>query len=497
MNTLPPGSLVWGYARHSPGEKQTIHSQIKAIKDHCEKHNLILAHIFVDEARKGSSTVGRDDFLAMIDAAHQEPRPVSGIVFWAFDRLFRGYDQAQFYKADLRLMGYELISISEPLPDGPAGRLLEAAKDYMAEEELRKNSRAIRRGLDYLRDKGCAPTGYPPAGLRAKEVPIDTRPNGSTRYGRVWEPDPVTWPLVAQAWQMRLRGHTLIEIHKAVPLFQNSQSWSKFFRNTAYLDAGACNLEEWRAVQAMARPYREGGAYPRRASSPYLLSGMSFCAYCGGPISGSRTSYTLKDGTRKDWPYYICAAKKRDWGDCEARSLKADMVDRAVLGTVLDQVLTPERMAELVAETNRILTFESGTLGSQRAALQTRLAELDKAISHLLDTVETTGLHAAQERLERRKAERSAAEAELMQLAQLPLLLVDEQAVEAAVAEMRCSLTPRNVKAAKRVLGCFVEKISLARDGGELYYHQPLISNQKPLPKMALPIARVVFDFQP
>jgi DNA invertase Pin-like site-specific DNA recombinase len=169
---LAPGTLTWGYARHSPGERQTIHGQIKAIRDYCEAHGLILVHIFVDEARKGSTTVGRDGFLAMLDAAHQEPRPVVGIVFWAFDRLFREYDQAQFHKAKLRLLGYELISITENIPEGPAGRLLEAVQDYMAEEELRKKRRDIKRGLGYLKSLGCAPTGFPPAGLRAKKVPI-------------------------------------------------------------------------------------------------------------------------------------------------------------------------------------------------------------------------------------------------------------------------------------------------------------------------------------
>jgi DNA invertase Pin-like site-specific DNA recombinase len=486
---------VWGYARHSPGEKQTIDSQVAAIRDYCQEHGLVLIHIFVDAARKGSTTVGRDGFLAMMDAARTEPRPVDAIIFWAFDRLFRGYDQAQFYKADLRLMGYELISISEAIPEGPVGRLLEAAKDYMAEEELRKNSRAIKRGLGYLRDLGCVPTGYPPVGLRARGKDIGTRPNGETRYGRIWEPDPATWPLVVQAWQMRLRGHTLMEIHNEVNLFQSSQSWSKFFRNEAYLHAGACTPEEWDAVQAIARPYREGGEYPRRKGSPYLLSSPDFatlCAYCGGPISGSRTTYALKDGTRKDWPYYVCAAKKRRWGDCEAKALKANTVDRAVLSTVLDQVLVPEHVIDLVVEVNRILAADLDTATHKTTALQAQLDVLDTSISHLLDAVEADGFQAAQQRLEQRRAERAAVEAELAQLAQQrpTVLHVDEYGVRAAIAEMRHAL---DTKAAKQVLASLVDRIVLSRDSGELYYHPPLFGSQEPLLRKSLPIAKATF----
>jgi len=488
---------VWGYARHSPGENQTIDSQVKAIRDYCQEHKHVLVRIFVDEARKGSTVVGRDEFLAMMDAARTKPLPVDAIVFWAFDRFFSGYDRAQFHKAELRLMGYTLISITEPDVPGPEGRLVEAARDYVAEVRLARLSVNTKRGLAWLRDQGCIPTGFPPVGLRAKKKAIGTKPNGKTRYGREWEPDPATWPLIERAWQMRVQGHTLAEIHSKTRLFRDARGLSRFFRNAAYRDAGACTPEEWDAVQAMCRPHREGGAYPRRKGSPYLLSSPDLavlCAYCGGPVCGSVTKYTLKDGTHKDWPYYVCAAKKRRWGDCEAKALKQSTVDHAVLSTVLDQVLVPEHIIDLVVEVNRILAADLDTAAHKTAALQAQLASLDVSISHLLDAVEADGFQAAKDRLEQRRAERATIEVELAQLAQCqaPLLHVDEFGIRAAIAEMRQALSPEDTTAAKQALACFVERISLSRDGGEIYYRPPLC-NQESLRSKSLPITKTSF----
>jgi len=321
----------------------------------------------------------------------------------------------------------------------------------------------------------------------------------------VWEPDPETWHLVRQAWEMRLGGHTLIEIHQAIPFYGNSSSWTKFFRNRAYRDAGACSSEEWDAVQAMGRPYREGGAYPRRKASPYLLSSPDFatlCAYCNNPMSGSKTIYTLKSGEHREWPYYICSRKKRDWSSCgEGKALKAEVVEKAVLETVLSRILTPEGIGALAQEVNRILSADQGALDVKTASLEKRLAELEVAIAHLLDLVETDGFQAAEERLRQRRAERAILKAEQAQLAQrhrAQRITVDEFAIRAALAELCNALSPDDTRAAKHALGCFVEKIILSRDGGEIHYHLPSVpqfGNQQPLPKKLLPIAKVAFEY--
>ena len=50
--------------------------QRRHIEEFCERHSLILVHFFADEARVGSTTVGREGLEDLLYLARQEPRPL-------------------------------------------------------------------------------------------------------------------------------------------------------------------------------------------------------------------------------------------------------------------------------------------------------------------------------------------------------------------------------------------------------------------------------------
>ena len=85
MNSCPlaSGARVWAYCRDSGGEEQDIESQKHAVLDYIEANGLVLDRLFVDEARPGSSVVGRQAFELMIDLSRQAPPLVEAIVLCA------------------------------------------------------------------------------------------------------------------------------------------------------------------------------------------------------------------------------------------------------------------------------------------------------------------------------------------------------------------------------------------------------------------------------
>jgi DNA invertase Pin-like site-specific DNA recombinase len=99
-----PGSRVWGYGRDSGGieQQESVASQRKAIQEYCRRYNLVLVHFFADEARIGSTTIGRDALEDLLYMARREAQTVDGIIFWSFSRLARDQLDSQFIKADLR-----------------------------------------------------------------------------------------------------------------------------------------------------------------------------------------------------------------------------------------------------------------------------------------------------------------------------------------------------------------------------------------------------------
>lgn len=97
-----PGARVWGYGQDSGGmeQQESVASQRRTIEKYCRQHNLVLVHFFADEARVGSSTVGRDGLEDLLYMARREPRPVDGAIFWSFSRMACDQLDSQFCKID-------------------------------------------------------------------------------------------------------------------------------------------------------------------------------------------------------------------------------------------------------------------------------------------------------------------------------------------------------------------------------------------------------------
>jgi DNA invertase Pin-like site-specific DNA recombinase len=117
--------------------------------------------------------------------------------------------------------------------------------------------------------------------------------------------------------------------------------WDTFLRNEARLEHNRTNAGE--------RPPREGEA---------LLQGVLLCGGCGRQMS---TRYQAGRG------YYECSKSRADHVETpRCRSVRADTLDRAVAGRLLDAI-SPEQVALALAAADEV---------QQRRARSTRAAEL-------------------------------------------------------------------------------------------------------------------------
>ena len=195
------GDQVWAYCRDSGGDEQqdSVVSQRRAIEEFCQRQNRLLVHVFADEARPGSSTVGREGLEDLFFLTRQEPQPVEGIIFWSLSRLARDQLDSQFMKADLRRRGYVLHSMTDDVPDGEFALVVEALIDWKNERYLKDLSRDVKRGLQDLAEQGFAPGGFPPRGYLVVKEEIGFKRNGKPRIASRWVPDPELAPRVQQA----------------------------------------------------------------------------------------------------------------------------------------------------------------------------------------------------------------------------------------------------------------------------------------------------------
>lgn len=397
---MPPGTKCLCYARHSPGEDQTIESQLAEILKVVELKGWILPHpVVVDRGVSGTKLHERPGIGRLIQLAKQKPRVGELIIIWDYSRLSRDMDHAQLLRAELRSYGWQLLSLKDNIPPGTLSRLYEVLIDWknqMFVMELRANT---RRGLIYVAERGCVSGGKIVKGYCFHSEVIGTYKTGATRFGRKPEIDPELEPLIVRAFQLKALGATHEAIAEDTGLFpSNSGAWDHFFRNRAYIGEyefggqifpnvyPAMILPElFDAVQKRLPERKEiilaGKNHPRRKASSYILADVGVCGHCGAPVVGK---------TVGPYRYYVCKRHNDAANDClDSTLIPAEAMERGILSALLNHVLTESYFGELLVWTNE-------RLGDGLEELEMRLkvarAALDEAQMVLTKMTRNFGL---------------------------------------------------------------------------------------------------------
>lgn len=153
------------YIRVSTDE-QTEYSpdaQLREIQKYAKSNNILLnkEYIFIDEGITGRSAKKRTSFNAMIATAKQQPPPFDVILMWKFSRFARNQEESIVYKSLLRKQGVDVVSVSEPMPDGPFGSLIERIIEWMDEYYSIRLSGEVTRGMTEKALRGGLQTGAP------------------------------------------------------------------------------------------------------------------------------------------------------------------------------------------------------------------------------------------------------------------------------------------------------------------------------------------------
>lgn len=139
-------------------------SQKKLLLDYAKKNNLEVMdeHIFMDEGISGRKAEKRPQFMNMIALAKSKKKPFSKILVWKFSRFARNQEESIVYKNMLRKDGVEVISISEPVIEGPFGSLIERIIEWMDEYYSIRLSGEVMRGMKEkaMRGRVVSPPTY-------------------------------------------------------------------------------------------------------------------------------------------------------------------------------------------------------------------------------------------------------------------------------------------------------------------------------------------------
>ena len=140
-------------------------SQLKKIREYAAKEGYCIPdeYVFYDDGISGRNTKKRGDFNRMIAMSKEKDHPFDVIYVWKFSRFARNQEQSIVYKNLLRKMGVSVVSVSEPVPEGPFGTLIERIIEWMDEFYSINLGAEVQRGMTERATRG-EPNVPPPIG---------------------------------------------------------------------------------------------------------------------------------------------------------------------------------------------------------------------------------------------------------------------------------------------------------------------------------------------
>jgi site-specific DNA recombinase len=381
MNSRQGGRAVL-YARVSSvgqAERDTsIPAQLKTLRKHAAAQGWTVAHEYVDEA-ESARTANRPAFREMIAAAKKKPKPFDVILVWKFSRFARSREDSIVYKSLLARQGVSVVSMNERIDEGAAGKLLEGFIEVIDEFYSSNLAEDTLRGLKENASRGFFNGGSIPVGYRTRSITT-----GGVAKSRL-DPDPSFAPIVKRIFHLAANGEGAKEIAKTLNgsglRTPRGKPWSVnviryILRNENYTGTFVWNRTEKAKGQSArkdnAEVVRMENAHPalvarslfekvgklmdgrrrevippRSVGSEYLLSGLIRCGKCGASMQGS----PAKNGR---YHYYSCRRKAVSGASaCDAKLVRREILDDAVVDRLRENVLTEKNLIELVRITNQ------------------------------------------------------------------------------------------------------------------------------------------------
>ena len=294
-------------------------SQLKKIREHAAKDGVVIPdeYVFYDDGISGRNTKKRGDFNRMIAMAKDKDHPFEVIYVWKFSRFARNQEQAILFKNLLRKNGVSVVSVSETIPDGPFGSLIERIIEWMDEFYSINLGAEVQRGFAEKVSRG-EPVVPPPFGY----IMIDKKYYPDEESGAA--------DIVREVFTLYANGVGLREIavklgERGVRTKQGNMPenrWIEYMlRNPCYIGMVRLSLDGVRAVskrdydnenimtvpgthdpiisqelwdQVQNRLDEQKNKYAKHARKEqpvdYMLKGLVRCSACGSTLAASGIS---------------------------------------------------------------------------------------------------------------------------------------------------------------------------------------------------------------
>lgn len=289
-------------------------AQIRLGLEFAKKNDIIVPKefIFQDDGISGRKAENRPSFQRMITMAKSEEHPFDVIIVWKFSRFARNQEQAIVYKNLLRKSNVEVVSVSEPIPEGFIGDLVQRIFEWMDEYYSINLSGEVIRGMTERAMDG----GYnssPPLGYKmenGKPVIVPDQADTVRLIFRMFVDDKQSCFDIAKKLNMfgyRTKRNGMFQNRTVKYILQNpfyigTVVWNKMDHATREIkdksewivkeDCHEALIDKEQFAKAQELLQCHVGKKRKRPTSTYRhwLSGMLICSSCGNRLVKAYTS---------------------------------------------------------------------------------------------------------------------------------------------------------------------------------------------------------------
>ena len=298
INPLPGMRIGALYIRVSTHEQDELSpdAQIRLGLEYAKSNNIIVPkeYVFV-ESVSGRKAKNRREFQRMISVAKSDNHPIDVILVWKFSRFARNQEESIVYKSMLKKDGVEVISISEPLIDGPFGSLIERIIEWMDEYYSIRLSGEVQRGMKEkaLRNgyQLAPPIGYQAVGNGAPYIINEEEYKIVDYIFHQFDDHNVDSTKIARNLNemgYRTRRGTLFETRTINRILKNPFYYGLVVWNdVSFMGAHEIRLTKEQYEERMRKIIKNKKHSGRRnvSSCTHWLTGILKCGYCGSALT--------------------------------------------------------------------------------------------------------------------------------------------------------------------------------------------------------------------
>lgn len=341
----------------------SIEYQLQETTKYIELKGYQFIESYVDAAKSGKKTAGRDAFYKMIDDAKRGK--FDRIVVFSFSRSFRNTRDALNYNHDLmENYGVVIESVIEPIDfTNPHGKF--SGTNLFAMHELQSDIIAahVRSGMYVAAKHGYFMGGHVPYGYELYGTGEFSR--GKER--RKYKLHPTESQIIKKAFEMYADGFPLLHVLKTLHADGvtgrdgkklSKSTLQKILHNPFYTGTRIYNVKDyetlkiencvpaiidaatWARVQKRQSEYTGNRPTPRQTKRLYTLTGKIVCGCCGAHLTG-----TARKSKGHVYEYYRCNSK--DKYICKMRNVRRDLLEKYCMQQIRAHILNTDAIKNI------------------------------------------------------------------------------------------------------------------------------------------------------